>query len=1343
MSRSWVRLFVCAVTLLTLAGSPARGQMAYRKVMRSGEPAPDTTGFFGTQQLSYPSIDEAGYVSFSCYLAHGIGGVDAFNQWTLYSENALGELHLVARQGDPTPGNVALHFEANSFTTQHKNPLGQVAFYGVGAGPMVYQGGCWAQNTLGAVVRVAFGNETFTSIPAGGQIESVGTPSMSSSGDVVFQGFLKVGVGGVTVNDDGALWCRTAGGPLRLVAREGDSLPNLPPGFMAGSVQYVQSGFSFNNTPLINAGGQVAFSIPTNYGIMLMAESHTMNPPRVAAYQGQLAPGLGNVSFLNFTSMTINNDGNLAFNATLTGMGVNADNDESIWVEDGGALHLIAREGDAAPGGGVYYILYPPALSANGEIAFSSFLKEGIDGVNFTNDFAVYKYTLPAGTIQLIMRDGMDVPGFPPGIYFDTPVVVPCINNVGQLAFYARIAGAPEYQFNGDSLWATTPSGVLTPVVVKGQSLEISPGVFRTVNSCGSFPAKGVAGQDGLGYPFNNSGQVCFSVNLSDGTNAIYVSSFAPCPDSDGDGTDDCADGCPSDATKTSPGVCGCGVADSDSDADGTVDCNDGCPADPLKVAPGICGCGVVDSASDMDGDGTPDCIDGCPNDILKIAPGACGCGVADTDSDADGTADCNDACPADPLKVTMGVCGCGVADTDSDGDGTPDCNDACPADPLKIAPGVCGCGVADSDSDGDGTLNCNDGCPADPLKTAPGICGCGVVDSAADTDGDGTLDCLDGCPNDAAKTAPGACGCGNPDTDTDGDGRADCVDNCPNVANPSQADADGDGIGDACDAMPAPPPGPGAPPPGPIVNPVSGCGASGGSCGAGMMTMLPLMMLAMRPTRRRRTRLKDQSRCRATRRSTCAGLVLAFFFSSLSSRVEAQCFGTWTQRTTATFPERRVYLAMSYDTARGVTVLFGGTGQGVNLADTWEWDGTAWSRKLPLSSPSARCCHAMVYDAARGVTVLFGGYGAAELGDTWEWDGVNWTQRMPAMSPIPREAPAMAYDSARGVTVLFGGYAVGRSDETWEWDGTNWSLRSPVMKPLARYYHAMTYDSARQVVVLFGGGTVMGNSNETWEWNGTNWTNATPMVSPTARLEHALCYDAARETTVLFGGSALGSNNETWEWTGGTWTQLVPMTSPAARSKHAMAYDALRRTTVLYGGDVVSTLTWEWEGPRPAIVSHPQARVVGPGQRAEFVTSAAAVATLSYRWRRNGVMLADGGSISGSGTGSLVINPAGASDAGMYDCVVGNACGATTSRAAALSIDACLTSDASLDCDTNGILDSCQIASNASLDANGNGSLDSCEGLLPTCGACGAGVPMMMPLMLLAVRQKRSSLKR
>ena len=114
---------------------------------------------------------------------------------------------------------------------------------------------------------------------------------------------------------------------------------------------------------------------------------------------------------------------------------------------------------------------------------------------------------------------------------------------------------------------------------------------------------------------YNNSGHVRLTVTPTS-VMAEYVRSFLPgegsngevaysyemlpCDqrDSDGDGAMDCSDtdGCPGDANKTAPGVCGCGNLDIDSDGDTVLDCQDGCPTDAAKTAPGVCGCGLAES---------------------------------------------------------------------------------------------------------------------------------------------------------------------------------------------------------------------------------------------------------------------------------------------------------------------------------------------------------------------------------------------------------------------------------------------------------------------------------------------------------------------------------------------------------------------------------------------------------------------------------------------------------------------------------------------------------------------------------------------------------------------------
>jgi hypothetical protein len=195
----------------------------------------------------------------------------------------------------------------------------------------------------------------------------------------------------------------------------------------------------------------------------------------------------------------------------------------------------------------------------------------------------------------------------------------------------------------------------------------------------------------------------------------------------------------------------------------------------------------------------------------------------------------------------------------------------------------------------------------------------------------------------------------------------------------------------------------------------------------------------------------------------------------------------TWTEIGTPGSP-RGQCCGMAYDAARRRVVLL----TSIGISNTWEYDGTTWTQVTTPNSPPGRLYPAMTYDAARGVIVLFGGSDpgyAASLADTWEYDGTTWTEVVSPASPPGRCLAAMAYDSARGVAVLFGGYehygGAPVPADTWEYDGRTWSRVVTPDAPSGRARHAMVYDAERGGVVLFGGGENAESYNDTWEYYG------------------------------------------------------------------------------------------------------------------------------------------------------------------------------------------------------------------------------------------------------------------
>ncbi len=205
--------------------------------------------------------------------------------------------------------------------------------------------------------------------------------------------------------------------------------------------------------------------------------------PRPIALTGTdsaLGPGLGpGVFFASFGSVdepsatpAMNRAGESIFLAALVGPGVDATNNQGIWVERGGQLIMLARTGDPAPGTEpqvVFASFYrQPVLSASGKAAFQAV----ITGPGVTNDNNDGFWTEGTGTLSLLIRENTTpVPG---GGLFGNPQFpgdplprmwagLPVINAAGHVVQRVIITTAP----NTFGLY-TDQSGTLQEIVRLG-----------------------------------------------------------------------------------------------------------------------------------------------------------------------------------------------------------------------------------------------------------------------------------------------------------------------------------------------------------------------------------------------------------------------------------------------------------------------------------------------------------------------------------------------------------------------------------------------------------------------------------------------------------------------------------------------------------------------------------------------------------------------------------------------------------------------------------------------------------------------------------------------------------
>jgi hypothetical protein len=187
---------------------------------------------------------------------------------------------------------------------------------------------------------------------------------------------------------------------------------------------------------------------------------------RVVARTGDAAPGGGTFDRFGHDALPViapvNARGDVAFFARLS----RGASDEGIFLQRGGRIVTVAREGDRVPGVGRLsgFGKHPtPALSDTGTVAFAAAVAGGraVEGI----------FAWSAGRLRAVATTGSPAPGMPSSVLagLDSPAV----NARGDVVFLASIRRGRE---SIEAILANT-GGVLRKVVAQGDPAPAG-GVF-------------------------------------------------------------------------------------------------------------------------------------------------------------------------------------------------------------------------------------------------------------------------------------------------------------------------------------------------------------------------------------------------------------------------------------------------------------------------------------------------------------------------------------------------------------------------------------------------------------------------------------------------------------------------------------------------------------------------------------------------------------------------------------------------------------------------------------------------------------------------------------------------
>lgn len=536
--------FMPLFSLLT-AVLPTHAQNAVdiRMIALTGEQAPGVeAGVVYNEFVSFPEVlrlNNAGQVGF---IATMVGpGIDSTNNDAIFAPGDDSDLTAVIHESEQAPDmpNGILLGQMVYRVPFKLNDAGQIAAY-------------WGiTKNKNSILAPATDSNLTAIVIEDAPVTAIGTDVFYNSFGSVF---LNLNNGGQTTivttlsgpgvqgQYNSAIMSNVNGRDMEPIALAGQQAAELPDGVL---YQYVTD-------PLLNDNGQVAyFAGLTGDGVsnsnddaFYKYNNRTGSDHFLLAREDDQVPGYApGVTFwsLSRSSLRINNSGQVLFSTAIRGDGITLTNNRAIFMAKYGSdLVTVVRNGDEAPGLGEEFRLdgfelNSMQLNNNGNVAVQAKIS-GIDVIG-TNDRAIFG---PRGSSNFtaIAREFDQAPGFPEGAVFTTFYSF-LLSDSNQIAFYSQLYGEGVDGTNNKGLFATDIAGNVLLVAATGDVINVSrdPQVddLRTIISLADYDLNSDFGD----YALNNAGEIAFRAVFTDGSSGIFIATIPSpsCPaDTNGDG---------------------------------------------------------------------------------------------------------------------------------------------------------------------------------------------------------------------------------------------------------------------------------------------------------------------------------------------------------------------------------------------------------------------------------------------------------------------------------------------------------------------------------------------------------------------------------------------------------------------------------------------------------------------------------------------------------------------------------------------------------------------------------------------------------------------------------------